>query len=156
MPTGKQGPPTGLAKRFAEYLKARISEHGWNLDYVASETGMSKNYIATRLRAEAIFNLRDFERVAKMLGLDAQEMLARIEFEPAAHYDGKLIPEYGVSGDRTGIHIFRAVDADPPLRGNVIEAPFGRVGGATEDLKEVANHTIAEDTPATDADYDNA
>lgn len=146
MPTGKQGAPTGLAKQFADYLRERMAQKNWTIQYVADATGMSKNYIATRLREEAIFNLRDFQRVAEMLGLEPDELMVRVRFPAAATYDGKLVPKYGKTVDQSGEKFYRTEDADPPLRSNVITGPFGVAPSEQDELPAVARPTDPEPT----------
>lgn len=156
MSSGKQGPPTGLAKQFAEFVQRKMAEEKWSYDYLAENMSMSRNYLYTRVAQQSVFTLRDFEDFAKFIGLDPAELLVRVRLPLVKDFEGRLVPAYGVTGDDTGVHIYRTVDADPPLRakgGELIEGRFG-VGGATEDLREVAFETVHEHSEDTDDKYD--
>lgn len=149
MPTGKQGAPTGLAKRFAEYVLSTMSARKWSYDYLAENMGMSRNYLYTRVNQQSVFTLRDFEDFARLVGLEPNELLIRVQFPPAAAYEGRLIPRYGAVGDADGVHIVRVQDADPVLQGNanVIEGRFG-VGAPGEDEPSVKQPPAKQRTAA--------
>lgn len=94
-----------------------LTRRGMSIDALAKVSGMSTNYLATRLRGERVLNLRDFEAIADSFEIDPQEMLARVQFEPARSYRGRLVPLYGVTVSQTqGMEIFRTEDAAPPVR----------------------------------------
>lgn len=134
------GPPTGLAKQFTDYLRDRIAENGWTLDYLQSMTGLSRNYISIRMQEKNTFTVKDFETFAKLLRLDPQELLARVQFPLAHDYEGRLVPRYGVTVDSNGMEIYRTEDADPPLRSNVTSIEKKRnVRRHADDEQAVAN-----------------
>jgi len=88
-----------------------------SIDSLAKATGMSTNYLATRLRGERLLNLRDFEAISNAFEIDPQEMLARGEVEPARTYRMRMVPLYGVTfSQKLGMEIFRTEDAVPPVR----------------------------------------
>ena len=117
MATKAQGNASGLALRFVEYIREELARRNMTIEALAKATGTSTNYLATRLRGERILNLKDFESIAVAFELDPQEMLARIEFEPARSYRGRLVPIYGATiSQKQGIEIYRTDDAIPPVR----------------------------------------
>lgn len=117
MATGSQGRATGLALRFAEYVRMELVRRGMSIEALAKMTGMSTNYLATRLRGERVLNLKDFEAIADAFEIDPQEMLARVEFVPARDYRGRLVPLYGATiSQKQGVEIFRTEDAVPPVK----------------------------------------
>lgn len=78
---------------------------------------MSHNYIAKRLRLEGVFNVKDLAAIAKAFDIPANEIVLRAQYGSiVANYEGRLIPEYSIAGDKDGIHIYRSVDVDPPMR----------------------------------------
>lgn len=94
-----------------------LVRRGMSIDALAKISGMSTNYLATRLRGERVLNLRDFEAIGNAFEIDPQEMLARVQFEPARSYRGRLVPLYGVTVSQAdGMEIFRTEDAVPPVR----------------------------------------
>lgn len=155
MPTGSQGPAEGLAKKFAEYVQHEMSARGWSFDDLASRMSMSRSYIHDRVAKRKIFTVRDFEEFAGLVGLEPQELLARIQTPFGRMYDGRLVPKYGVIGDENGMHFYRSVDADPPLRdtSNVIAADFGVRGANEDELDEVAGEGQVDHEEDQD-DYD--
>lgn len=156
MPTGSQGPATGLAKKFADYVQHEMSARGWSFDDLASRMSMSRSYIYDRVSKKKIFTVRDFEEFAGLVGLEPQELLARIQSPFARGYEGRMVPKYGVIGDENGMHIYRSIDADPPLRdaSNVIEGQFGVRGSGQTELGEVAGETRIDHEQDHD-DYDS-
>lgn len=140
MPSGTQGPAEGLAKKFAEYVQHEMSARGWSFDDLAERMSMSRSYLYDRVSKNKIFTVRDFEEFAGVIDLEPQELLARVQAPFGRGYEGRLVPKYGFIGDENGIHIYRSVDADPPLRdaSNVITADFGVRGADEDELDEVA------------------
>lgn len=152
MPKGKQGAPEGLAKAFVAFVRTCATENGWSLETLAGFIGKSKGYVAPRMRGEAIFTVQDFENFANAIQMDPQELLARVQFPPAAHYEGRLIPRYGIEAGTNGMTIYRAEDADPQPRAspdNVVHGRFG-VGGPLEDLEVAAETNIDHDEDTDD------
>lgn len=140
MPSGTQGPADGLAKKFAEYVQQEMSARGWSYDDLAARMSMSRSYLYDRVSKNKIFTVRDFEEFAGVVDLEPQELLARVQMPFGRMYEGRLVPKYGVIGDENGMHIYRSVDAGPPLRdaSNVITANFGVRGVNEDELGEVA------------------
>lgn len=156
MPTGSQGPATGLAKTFAKYVQQQMTARAWSFDDLASKMSMSRSYLYDRVSGKKIFTVRDFEEFAHVVDLEPQELLARVQTPFTGSYDGRMVPKYGVISDETGINVYRSIDADPPLRdlSNVIQGSFG-VGGAVDDeVKEVAGEDAADHEKDED-DYDS-
>lgn len=154
MPSGTQGPAEGLAKKFAEYVQHEMSARGWSFDDLAERMSMSRSYLYDRVSKNKIFTVRDFEEFAGVVDLEPQELLARIQTPFVRMYEGRLVPKYGVIGDENGMHIYRSVDADPPLRdtSNVIAADFGVRGAVEDEHKEVAGEDAVDHSEDTD-DY---
>jgi hypothetical protein len=155
MPSGTQGEAAGLAKDFAAYVRQAMHDRKWSIAQVAAGIGMSKSYTDVRINGERGFTIRDFELFAKMVGLEPEELLVRVQLPAAADYDGRLVPAYEVTTTKGDAQVRRVIDADPPLRDNIVHGRFG-VRGSTEDLREVANESIDEEPKGTDADFDNA
>ena len=155
MPSGKQGSPEGLAKEFVEYVRARVSENKWTLDDLSELFGMSRNYIATRLRGQGLFNLKDFEAFAKAVDMEPQELLLRVQL-PAAHgYPGRLVPSYEVVSTSEGAEVYLTEKAGPGPRPNPIVRGRFPVGasGEDEELAEASGESTIDHDEDT-ADYD--
>ncbi len=165
MPRGSQEPATGLAKQFQLYVRMQMSARGISSRELAKQIGMSHSYVATRLRGEMPFNVRDVEAIARVFGVPVNEVFLRAQFELAADYEGRLVPEYGVIGDQKGIRLYRSVDADPPLGSplpiGVIQGPwaieaedenFLATMPSTEELETMSldNETLAASTERED------
>ncbi|MFL2002269.1 helix-turn-helix domain-containing protein [Microbacterium sp. A1-JK] len=130
MASGAQGRAEGLAKHFADFVRRGGLTH----DEIAKGIGMSKTYTSKRINGEGQFTLKDFERYAVLLGLEPQELLARVRLPEALEYDGRLVPEFEVVSGPSGrtVYLTRGVDPAPRPVGNVIEGRFG-VGPSIED-----------------------
>ena len=141
MASGTQGEAEGLAKDFAAYVRKVMHERKWSYDYVAAGIGISKSYTAKRIDGTLGFTIRDFELFARMLNIEPEELLIRVQLPAASDYEGRLVPSYEVTTRKGAVQVRRVIDADPPAS-NVVHGRFGgRVGGSTEDLQEVAADT---------------
>ncbi|QIK62312.1 helix-turn-helix domain-containing protein [Leucobacter viscericola] len=169
MASGTEGAADGLALEFVKFIRTQAVVRGWRVDDIAEGIGMSKNYAAKRLRGEGLFNLRDVERLSNMLGLSPVEVFARVEYSFAGNYEGRLVPTYGIRGDKNGIQVLRVDDADPPAFDALIEyegeAPSsvfvgggGEYVGKNDDSRKqqdyglVANRITEDDETGEDVD----
>jgi transcriptional regulator with XRE-family HTH domain len=133
MPSGSQGKPLRLSQAFSIYLEQQRRKRGLTVGELAAVMDKSLNYVATRLRNEAVFNLNDFEMAARGFDLTPDEMLARVRLLDASDYEGRLVPDYEVVSGAEGRTVYLVRDVDPePRPGNVIAGRFG-VGTPGED-----------------------
>jgi hypothetical protein len=144
MASGAQGRADGLAKAFADYVR----NSGFTHDEVAKGIGMSKTYTTKRINGEGQFTVKDFEHFATMVGLDPQELLARVRLPDAAQFEGRLIPTYEVVATAGGKTVYLLEESDPkPRPANVIEGRFG-VGTPGEDEPNVKQPPAKQRTAA--------
>lgn len=139
MPSGTQGEASGLAADFAAYVRREMRDRKWSIAQVAEGIGMSKSYTDVRINGERGFTVRDFEMFARMVDLEPEELLVRVQLPAAAGYPGRLVPTYEVTTTKGDVVVRRVEDADPPMPDdNVVRGRFG-VRPPTEDgVREVA------------------
>lgn len=70
METFKTGAKSVLARAVSAELRAYMAARRISGNWLASEAGMSQNYLATRLRDEKPFTLDDIERITRALDMD--------------------------------------------------------------------------------------
>lgn len=77
MPTGKQSEAGPLARAVAAEIRASMGRRRVSGNQLAELTGISKNYIAKRLRDEASFTLNDVERICEALNESFTQLIAQ-------------------------------------------------------------------------------
>ncbi|WP_431800384.1 hypothetical protein [Microbacterium kunmingense] len=152
MPSGTQGEASGLAADFAAYVRKEMHDRKWSIAQVAAGIGMSKSYTDVRINGERGFTVRDFEAFARMVDLEPEELLVRVQLPAAAGYQGRLVPSYEVTTTKGDVLVRRIEDADPPMRDdNIVRGKFGVRPSSEDALREVA----AESDVAHEEDTDD-
>lgn len=64
-------------QRFARNLKAKRTDLGMSQEVLAEEAGLHRTYIGSVERAERNVSIDGMERLAKALGLDIADLLAK-------------------------------------------------------------------------------
>lgn len=140
-------------KRFSDALvseiKAEMGRQGMSSRKLGVLIGESSQYMSMRLDGgnprtgeRVLLNVRDLAGIAEALGIRASDLTLRAHFL-ALGGDPNLAP----------ILERRRAENGTDVATNVVQGKFG-VGGQTEDLREVANHSIDEHPQETDADFD--
>lgn len=132
-----------------------------SIDDLADKMTVSKNYVATRLRGERIFTLRDFEEIAAAFDLDPEEFLVRVTLPLARNFDGRMVPKFGIAAtSERGVIVFQHEESEAPVGSpfeNVTRADFS--GNRAEpnwaeldEHRKVAKHKPSEEPLDRDAD----
>lgn len=69
MPTGTQPEPGPLSRAFSSRVRILMADEMVTRTALARACGVSRNYLAKRLRDEAPFTLNDVEAICKVLGM---------------------------------------------------------------------------------------
>lgn len=114
-------------------LKGRITTRGFNAQQVSTQTNHSPAAFNRWLNGKTPIPMAVLCEVCEVIGVEPRRIVT-------AAYD-RLLQEHG-----------RPNEVSPLIHG-----VFGRnVAPSDEYLREVANHSIDENSPETDADFDNA
>ncbi|GAA3730557.1 hypothetical protein GCM10022239_03910 [Leifsonia bigeumensis] len=92
MGRGSIGQTDVFGQRISALIRAELAERGEGYRWLAAGTGLSLNYIGTRLADKAPFNMNDIEKIANALGADPFELMKaasrpRLTVVPAADTD---------------------------------------------------------------------
>lgn len=146
----KQEPPSYFGALIAAAIKRGMSQFDMSGRGLARRLGRSEGYVRDRLNGEYEFSLSDVENFALFIGMNPEEFIGAI--------DRHALEEVMTDIDTPEV---RAVSLGELLGGGRRDSnvtplhPRRNVGGADEDLREVASESI--DLPdETDPDFDNA